>query len=806
MSAPKGKQRAQDSFDRSDDLERAPLLAPPPTTDTTPRKPSRLRHGRGPLVRDDDDDDLDEPLPNNASEDDTLRYVVVHPSPGDRRSRFSLSTICCAFFAALFVLLLLLFAALHLWVGHLLSEQARHDTPEDMAQRGLVFTGPSDVRLAANAAGDGVTLEMDGTAGVDVRAALGWEHKDDRKTGWLKRVERKVARWGVRKARTVAVNVGEIALFDASVVPARSLSSLDDDEPAADSPVLVIPTLDTLTLPLSYPSASDPLPVLEPFTLHVPLTFPSPDEVVRFGKAVWEAKTYRVRADVRSVQVRVGSDETRGVAGWFMRRMGGVSVGGLTRFEQGDVPDLPIPSDPTSQLHNLTCSVFPSPASAHPNESVIAFSGSGLLQNPLQPLFEQGKLPPMAYGLPFRLPISVSLALPPAPETNGKKDKKGGDPDEAEVRLAKVAALPFSFAAGAKEAPLAVAGHLVPAGNASSSTPLPPPVRSDSLALAPVEQPPLSRALSRFVARYLSNRPNSVYIRYDPRPEPPLPSLPSPDAPAPPPFLAKLLADQVMEVKLPGTNETPELFRNLRMEDMRVKLGGMGGEGDDADLLASGRVVGEVVLPDLAKALEEGIDARSIWPDVLVYDGDLPGRGEGGGEGVWDGAGGGGGGADQVAFFSFSSSSSSGRANEEEEEEDDDLPCAEYPPSPIPANAFARMRPLSSMPAITLHTPANATHNATTLVSASFVDAPLYLLPGRGDVLRRFVAKIVFGPPGQKVKASMKGQTSVRVGLEGFGEVSLSEIPIEAAFMVGRGGVENPPLAALAKKLLHFEA
>ncbi|GAA6047483.1 hypothetical protein JCM3770_005769 [Rhodotorula araucariae] len=760
-TADKGKGRAFDAFDRSNDLETAPLLAADPAAPAT--KPARLRHGRGPLVPDDSDDD--DSLPPNASEDDGLRLVSVHPAQRARTGAWSLGSILCLLFSLFFCALLLVLAIVHLWIGHLLSEQARYGDAEQMAQRGLVWAGPSAVRLRANEAGAGVLVELDAMAGIDVRRALDWEHKDD--GSWLRRTEGRIARWGVRNARSVSVDVGEVSIYDVR------------DEHAAE-PLVVVPAIETLVLPLSYPSKAKPLPAMHSFTLHVPLEFPSPAELARFGEAVWDDKTYAVRAEIKQVVAQVGERSTRGIAGWFIRRVKATKVTGLARVVDGELPDVPVPDDP-EQLANVTSiDVFEGTSPSRPNATVIAFSASADMANPLTSAIREGRIPSFAFGMPFRVPISIHLPLPPLPEGQ----RKPSDPHE--IALAKVAAAPIFFPLGSESAQLDVSGHLVPAGNFTPSSPR-PPVRTGGSADKP--QPPLSRALSRFVARFLSGRENDVFIRYDADPEPPLADEPGADAPFPPPFVADLVRGKELHVRVPGTNETPELFRDLRMEDMRIKLGG--GRDGDADLLASGRVVGEVVMPDIAAKLADGLDAQWIWPDVLVYDGELPRRAPPPAAHSRRFSG-----AAQLAFLhaEVNAPSSPLAAGA------DDGDKADYPPSPVPANAFARMRPSDAMPAQTVHTPANATHNATTLVVATFVDAPLYLLPGRGDVLRRFVAKIIFGGSGAKVKASMAGITSVRIGLSGFGEVELEEIPIEASFMVGRGGIENPP--AVAARLL----
>jgi hypothetical protein len=470
---------------------------------------------------------------------------------------------------------------------------------------------------------------------------------------------------------------------------------------------------------------------------------------------VWESKEYSVDAVIPQLSVSLDQKNFVGHInmGNIQKRIIGLrespSLLWLVRTTDKVslvVPDLPAPpKDPMELVDLVSYSAFESPSPTHPNQTVIAMDVRGLMKDPLADAVKHGRIPAVSWGMPFRLPLSISIPLPPVEDFARDRD------EPTEVTLARISTAPFSFPLHAKSAPVAVSGRVVPAGNLLKNRPS-------------GGKPPLSRALSRFVARYLSGKPNDVLIRYDTSPEPPLPSDPSPDAPFPPKFVSDLASNYTFVFKLPGTNEVPDVFHNLRMEDMKIKLGG-GGDGPEGDLLASGRVVGEVVLPEAAKALEDAINARRIQPDVLVYDGELPRF-------------------DDLYSESFSDSRhdqfSLGRGGGEIDEQ------ADYPPNPFPANAFARMKMVESMPAETIHIPANSTHNATTIVSATFVDAPLFLLPGRSDVLRRFIGKIVFSG---KAKASMKGISAVELALGGFGEIGLEDIPIEASFMVGRSGV-----------------
>ncbi|GAA5977889.1 hypothetical protein JCM10908_005133 [Rhodotorula pacifica] len=872
-----------DADDAADESQ--PLLSSTSSA-ATKTKPTRVRHGRGPIIQDDEDDDdgdddedtvtgggggvLDDPeaaagAPHLLSHSHSHSHAHPHPHTHKKRRHCrSLTSLLCLLLGVLFLLVLLILAVLHLWIGHLLAEEqrrhhgSRDEVAEEMVRRGLIFQGPSGVRIIPPTGGDsfagegegegGVVIEVDATMGMDVRRALEWEYKDDRdhhkkdKKGgfaaWRARTEAKLVRWAVNRADHVDIAVSGVRLFADPAEPTTLSLPVNNVDDPLTTPLLELSAPIAFSLPISYPLPDDlDEPRTDSYTFTIPLLFPSPRELVEFGKKVYDEKKYRVRAEIGSVDVRVGAGMKgrKGLEKWVMDRFVSTPRGvkDLVKVVDGQLPDLPTPpQDPNEMVELVSLSVFESPApvssSSSPlsllasspssassssddddtdltaaaakkqphNDTVIAFAVSAELKNPLLDAIKNGTIPPVAWSMPFRLPIEIALPLPPSLVA-----------EEPEIALARVSIAPFRFAEGDKKAELGVTGYVVPAGNLSASRPPSPPTRdpsdhrhaisAETTTSSTSPQAPLSRALSRFVARYLSGRSNDVFIRYDSShglssaSPPTIPSDPARDMPLPPRFLADLVRDQVMRVSIPGTNETPELFKDLRMEDMKVKLGGRG-EGDDADLLASGRVVGEVVLPEMAQGLAEGIDAKWIWPDVLVYDGELP-RSAAGLEaedellalGQID--------SKQVVLGSAAAAAAASDLASTSYDDDDDSAAMQYPPSPIPANAFARMRPSESMTATTIHLPSNGSHPARTLVSATFVDAPLYLLPERGDVLRRFVGKIIFGG---KARASMKGLTSVRIGLSGFGEVELVEIPIEASFLVGRGGVQNPPSLA----------
>lgn len=438
------------------------------------------------------------------------------------------------------------------------------------------------------------------------------------------------------------------------------------------------------------------------------------------------------------------------------------------------MPSIPGASDPSSLVNLTSFNVFETRSPAYPNTTVIGMAAKADLSNPLLPLVQSGRIPSFAWGIPYRLPFSIFLPLPSPNIPPSFRLSKGNDstpfPPSA-VLLAKISTAPFSFPLDATFAPLSLAGYLVPAGNLTHAR--------------GTEPPPLAGALSRFVKRYLAGKSNKVLVRYDPDPEE------KDDVPSP--VVGEMLKGVEVPLEFPGSTAHEALFKNLHIEDMKIKLAGMitsplsmmgiaTGEEPEGDLLCSGKVVGEVNLPPQFAQLVKSLDVKSIWPDVFVYDGALPRDGARLGRRSLEGA-------EQLAFGA-----------EETDVADDSVDAtsssdifstSSYPPSPVPANAFARLRPHSSIAATTTHIPANATHNATTLITATFIDAPLFLLADRSDVFRRFVGKIIFGQPGSKVKAGVRGVSEVQVGLGGWGEVGVEDMPIEGEFWVGAGGVES---------------
>ncbi|KAM0746154.1 hypothetical protein T439DRAFT_330126 [Meredithblackwellia eburnea MCA 4105] len=784
--------------------ESSPLLrpaSPSPSNSTPSRKPSgvALRHGRGPLIRDSDDEGS---LPSQDGNDDIFANDDINGqiTPGTlergaRRGRAAsthssgysyipnLGTVCCTFFIFTFFTLLFLVAIVHLWAGHLLEEIGKSGgSPEEMARRGVIWEGPSAVRVHEGGDDKTVLLELEGKAGVDVRKALGWEEKDEQRAKWWDRWEGAVVRWAVDKVQDVQLAVGEVAVVDPQA---------QEYDGERHGQLLSASLKSPIRIPLSYPASksrrrddkregrhlvdqsSDSQhdddekdsysPVLSPVTLSIPITFPNPADLAEFAREAWSTKAYRVRVAVREVEVQAAED-VKGLLGRLVGRFGAIKVQEVKKIMQGLIPDLPGgTSDPSSLVHLKSYSVFPS--TTRENKSFIAFAGHAELDNPLRhsTIIPKG----LTWGLPFALPVSIYLPKgdkedpPSLPPSSGIDFTEVGTEGNDGVLVAKVYASPFSFFGGAKSALLDVAGSLVHSGTSSSDD--------------------LGAALSKFVSTYLSGKNNTILIRYDANPSPDdLPAV----IPLPPPVVGEVAEKIQVALSFPGNEAKLDLFKNLRIEDMKIKINGLLAgwlssakkkEDPDGDLLCSGKVVGDIDLPAAFAKVGDAVDVTGIWPDVYVYDGELPASADAEAQWLEKGIAASDINTPQLSF-AFAPSRFDGK---------------DYPPTPLPANAFARLRPSALIPAITTHTPANATHNATTTVSAVFIDAPLFLLPERADVFRRFVGKIIFGGPGAKVRASVRGISEAQVGIGGWGEVELQRLPIEGSFEVGRGGVES---------------
>lgn len=184
-------------------------------------------------------------------------------------------------------------------------------------------------------------------------------------------------------------------------------------------------------------------------------------------------------------------------------------------------------------------------------------------------------------------------------------------------------------------------------------------------------------ALSNFVSRYLSGQPNNVLVET--------------------PLVPSLRAEAIF----PGPNPRPEILRNVTIKDLKIKPTG-------SVFLASGIVRAQVVLP---KGIDVGLDVFRVFPDVLIFDGEVPSS------------------LLQVDYTSTG------------------LPPETPLPDPLPKNAFGHIRPEDWLPSQSDPIePEDSDDGRIYAVSAKVVDVPLEVLPGRQKEFSSFVRKVKLLP------------------------------------------------------------
>lgn len=155
-----------------------------------------------------------------------------------------------------------------------------------------------------------------------------------------------------------------------------------------------------------------------------------------------------------------------------------------------------------------------------------------------------------------------------------------------------------------------------------------------------------------------------------------------------------LLPSLVLNTEFPSPATKPDVLRNVTIRNMKVKPYG-------SELLASGEVFGLVVLP---KGLNFQMGVKRIMPDILVFDGDV----------------------------------------------DDSLPYLDvwgnipsHLPQPLPPRAFGHIRPDDWLNATSVYNGTDK-EGSIFLVSASIVDVPIQVLPGREKEFSSFVSKVCY--------------------------------------------------------------
>lgn len=151
-----------------------------------------------------------------------------------------------------------------------------------------------------------------------------------------------------------------------------------------------------------------------------------------------------------------------------------------------------------------------------------------------------------------------------------------------------------------------------------------------------------------------------------------------------------LLPSLVIDTEFPSPVTKPKVLRDVTIRNMKVKPYG-------TEFLASGEVFGLIVLP---KGMNFQMDVKQIMPDILVYDGDV----------------------DEL----FPALGALGN-----------LPSR----LPYPPRAFGHILPDDWLDATSVY---NGTDEEGSVfsVSASIVDVPIQVLPGREKEFSNFVSKV----------------------------------------------------------------
>ncbi|KIY42979.1 hypothetical protein FISHEDRAFT_68233 [Fistulina hepatica ATCC 64428] len=185
------------------------------------------------------------------------------------------------------------------------------------------------------------------------------------------------------------------------------------------------------------------------------------------------------------------------------------------------------------------------------------------------------------------------------------------------------------------------------------------------------------------------------------------------------------LLDSPIPLDFPAPNPRPEVLHDLTIRNMKVTAYG-------TSFLASGEILAHVVLPP---GMDIALEVTRVLPDVLVFDGEVPGNST-------------------------------------------DIP------DPLPDNAFGHMKPDDWLPATS--TRIDAEDGSEYLVMADIVDVPVEVLPGRQKQFSNFVGKVIFGSGG--ALAGILGDAAVGVQVAGLSkeELPLAGLPFKSSVRVGK--------------------
>lgn len=164
-----------------------------------------------------------------------------------------------------------------------------------------------------------------------------------------------------------------------------------------------------------------------------------------------------------------------------------------------------------------------------------------------------------------------------------------------------------------------------------------------------------------------------------------------------------LLPDTLVDTVFPAPDPRPQVLRNVTIKDMKIRPHASG------TMLASGTVFANIALP---KGMDIALQVDAVYPQLLVYDGPVP------------------------------DDESVSTEDLLEEDNDDNLPDRMPLPDPLPANAFAHVRPGQWLNSISVPLGHQDGEGSVFAVSAKIDDIPLEVLPGRQREFSDFVGKV----------------------------------------------------------------
>lgn len=214
-----------------------------------------------------------------------------------------------------------------------------------------------------------------------------------------------------------------------------------------------------------------------------------------------------------------------------------------------------------------------------------------------------------------------------------------------------------------------------------------------------------------------------------------------------------LLPGATLDTVFPGPSPRPQVLRNVTIKDMKIRPLTSG------TMLASGTVFANVVLP---KGMDVSLQVNAVYPQLLVYDGPVP---------------------DEESIQEEGSLP---------EHEGDSLPDPMPLPNPLPANAFAHIRPEEWVESVSTPLDHGDVEGSIFAVSAKIVDVPLKVLPGRQREFRNFVGKVIFGGSNGTL-AGISGIAAVRISVVGLGteEIELEGLPLCGDVRIGKKAITD---------------